>query len=69
LILGHVGFEAFSSLRAIRRAVPFREPVRVWLRRVPRAEIPVGEEAQVEWLYREWERLDAAIDARSVGPR
>ncbi len=61
VVLGHVGFEQFSSLDAIRRAVPFRAPIRLWVWRVPRAEIPMGNEARVSWLYDQWERLDDAI--------
>lgn len=68
VVLGHVGFERFTSLAAIRRAVPFREPVRVWVWRVPRAEIPLGDDARVDWLYDQWARLDESITARLASP-
>jgi 1-acyl-sn-glycerol-3-phosphate acyltransferase len=64
IVLGHIGFEQFNSLRAIRRSVPFRAPVRVWLRRIRRADVPVDAEERVDWLYREWARLDAEIADR-----
>jgi 1-acyl-sn-glycerol-3-phosphate acyltransferase len=64
VVLGHVGFEHFSSLRAIRHAVPFRAPVRLWVWRMPREEIPTGNEARVAWLYDQWERLDDSIAQR-----
>jgi hypothetical protein len=64
VVLGHTGFERFTSLGAIRRAVPFRQPVRVWLWRVPRAEIPDGDDARVDWLYDQWERLDSSVCER-----
>jgi 1-acyl-sn-glycerol-3-phosphate acyltransferase len=64
LILGHLGFEQFTSLGAIVRRVPFDEPIRVWLRRIPRADVPRTIEARITWLYDEWERLDASIDRR-----
>ena len=64
VVLGHVGFEQFSSLDAIRRAVPFRSPVQLWVWRVRRDEIPLGNEAQVSWLYEQWERLDESIAQR-----
>jgi 1-acyl-sn-glycerol-3-phosphate acyltransferase len=68
VVVGHIGFERFTSLRAIYRAVPFREPVQVWLWRVPRHTIPEGDAARVGWLYDEWERLDASIVARLAKP-
>jgi 1-acyl-sn-glycerol-3-phosphate acyltransferase len=64
LVLGHIGFEQFSSLRAIRRAVPFRAPVHVWMWRVPRVDVPVAESARIDWLYDQWAVLDASITAR-----
>jgi 1-acyl-sn-glycerol-3-phosphate acyltransferase len=64
VVLGHIGFEQFTSLRAIVRAVPFREPVRVWVRRIPRSEVPLGDRARVDWLYAQWQRLDDDISAR-----
>jgi 1-acyl-sn-glycerol-3-phosphate acyltransferase len=64
VVLGHLGFEQFNSLAAIRRAVPFRAPIRVWLWRVPRAEVPIGNEARVAWLYEQWAALDRSIAER-----
>jgi 1-acyl-sn-glycerol-3-phosphate acyltransferase len=61
LIMGHLGFERFSSLGRIYRNVPFRDPVRVWLHRIPRAQVPVGREARITWLYDQWEALDAEV--------
>lgn len=62
IVLGHVGFERFASLGAIYRSVPFREPVRVWMRRVPRGHVPLDPDERVRWLYDEWQRLDDEID-------
>jgi 1-acyl-sn-glycerol-3-phosphate acyltransferase len=67
VVLGHIGFEQFNSLRAIRRSVPFREPVRIWLRRIQRADVPVDTDARVDWLYQVWERLDTEIAERTEG--
>lgn len=71
VVLGHLGFEQCNSLAAIRRAVPFRAPVRVWMWRIPRAEIPEGDDARVDWLYDQWLALDRSIAQRlapEVGP-
>jgi 1-acyl-sn-glycerol-3-phosphate acyltransferase len=69
VFVGNSGFERFNSLGAIYRAVPFTEPVRVWLWRVPNEEIPKDPEQQVSWLYDQWERLDASIHVRLAGAR
>ena len=64
VFVGNSGFERFNSLGAIYRSVPFAEPVRVWLWRVPNSEIPKDAERQLLWLYDQWERLDASIHVR-----
>jgi hypothetical protein len=35
--------------------------------RCPRASIPADRDARIDWLYREWERLDAWVGARGEG--
>lgn len=69
VFVGNSGFERFNSLGAIYRSVPFAEPVRVWLWRVPNSEIPKEPERQLSWLYDQWERLDASIHVRLAGAR
>ena len=69
VFVGNSGFERFNSLGAIYRAVPFTEPVRVWLWRVPNDEIPKEPDQQVLWLYDQWERLDASIHVRLARAR
>lgn len=64
IFVGNSGFERFSSLGAIYRSVPFDQPVRVWLWRIPRDEIPSAPAARLSWLYDQWERLDASIHVR-----
>jgi 1-acyl-sn-glycerol-3-phosphate acyltransferase len=64
VFVGNSGFERFNSLGAIYRSVPFEEPVRVWLWRVPNSEIPKDPEQQLLWLYDQWERLDASVHVR-----
>jgi 1-acyl-sn-glycerol-3-phosphate acyltransferase len=64
VFIGNSGFERFTSLGAIYRSVPFAEPVRVWLWRIPSGEIPKDPDQQLSWLYDQWERLDASIHVR-----
>jgi hypothetical protein len=60
-----------ASTRSARStgSVPFEEPVRVWLWRVPNSEIPKDPEQQLLWLYDQWERLDASIHVRLAAAR
>jgi 1-acyl-sn-glycerol-3-phosphate acyltransferase len=69
IFVGNSGLERFGSLGAIYRSVPFDAAVRVWLWRVPRADIPATADAQLSWLYDQWERLDASIHVRRAGER
>ena len=64
VFIGNSGFERFNSFGAIYRSIPFVEPVRVWLWRVPNSEIPREPAQQLSWLYDQWERLDASIHVR-----
>lgn len=63
VVISHVGFERYGSAAQIWRNVPFRHAIRVETRRIDRSTVPVDRSAQVDWLYREWTRLDAWIAA------
>jgi 1-acyl-sn-glycerol-3-phosphate acyltransferase len=61
VVLGHVGLESFGRLRDIAQHLPIGEPVKVGAWRVAAADIPHDIAARVEWLWQQWERLDAWI--------
>lgn len=65
LFLAHAGLEGARSLREVWRGALTGRRVRVELRRVPAPEIPEGEEARIDWLYTQWERLDRWVAERS----
>ncbi len=58
VLVGHVGFERFSSLGRIYRSVPFREPVDVRLWEFARTDIPTADDELVAWLDARWNELD-----------
>lgn len=62
IILGHAGFEGFSTVGELWRNVPMRRPVAVRTWRVRAAEVPSDRKARVEWLTARWEELDGWID-------
>lgn len=63
VILGHIGFEGLDTFGGILRVLPRKAPVRIWLRRIPRTEIPADEAAYTAWLDDVWLRLDDEVDA------
>jgi 1-acyl-sn-glycerol-3-phosphate acyltransferase len=63
VVLGHIGFEGLDTFGGILRHLPRRKPVRAWLRRIPRSEIPADDAGFTEWLDTAWLRLDDEVDA------
>jgi 1-acyl-sn-glycerol-3-phosphate acyltransferase len=61
VVLAHVGLEAFGRVREIAQHLPIRAPVKVGAWRVAAADIPHDDAARIEWLWQQWERLDAWI--------
>ena len=62
VILGHVGFEGFSTVAELWRNVPLAAPVVVRAWRWSASEVPVERRARVDWLYDRWEELDQWIE-------
>ncbi|MES2641700.1 MAG: lysophospholipid acyltransferase family protein [Myxococcota bacterium] len=60
---GHVGFDGALRLGDLWNGALVGRSVRVVFWRCPRASIPADRDARVDWLYREWERLDAWVAA------
>jgi 1-acyl-sn-glycerol-3-phosphate acyltransferase len=58
VMLGHVGFEAMSSIPTMFRTMPFRAPVRVRLWRYPAADIPRDGAELDAWIFDRWVELD-----------
>lgn len=62
VIVGHVGFEPLASIRKLWSVLPLTEPVDVKIWRYDRAEVPVGEDERMAWLYDKWRIMDDWID-------
>jgi len=65
LLIAHVGFEGLSSVGAVLSGDLVGRTIRLHLRRIPRAQIPSDRTALVEWLWTQWEALDAWVDSQA----
>jgi 1-acyl-sn-glycerol-3-phosphate acyltransferase len=61
VLVAHTGLDHMLTVGDIWRELPMDKVIvmRWWL--VPRDQIPMGREAQIEWLFGWWERIDAWI--------
>jgi 1-acyl-sn-glycerol-3-phosphate acyltransferase len=69
--VAHAGLDQLFTVADVWRHLPLDQTVRMRWWRVPAAEVPRTEEAQIGWLYDWWERIDAWIDdvRRAESPR
>lgn len=68
VICGHTGFDGALRLGDLWSGALVGRHVRVHFRRVPRSDIPSDRDARIDWLYREWERLDAWVAEVASAP-
>ena len=61
VFFAHVGLERFARIRNLLDGSVVRSKVRAKLWRVPRAEVPVTDDEQRRWLFREWSKVDRFI--------
>ncbi len=62
LLVAHTGLDHVMTVADVWHSLPMdkRLVMRWW--RIPRAEIPEGREARIEWLFAWWERVDDWVD-------
>jgi 1-acyl-sn-glycerol-3-phosphate acyltransferase len=60
--VAHAGLDHLFTVADVWRELPLDGVVRMRWWRVSSDEVPQGFDAQVEWLYQWWERIDAWID-------
>ena len=61
VFVAHTGLEHVITLGDVWRALPMEQVLKARWWRVPAAEVPEGREAQVDWLYDWWARIDVWI--------
>jgi 1-acyl-sn-glycerol-3-phosphate acyltransferase len=61
IFVAHTGLEHVITVGDVWRALPMEQVLKARWWRVPAAEVPEGREAQVDWLYAWWARIDEWI--------
>jgi 1-acyl-sn-glycerol-3-phosphate acyltransferase len=69
VLVGHTGVDHLRTVADIWRELPMDKSIRMhWWLEEP-ADIPLGPDARVEWLYSWWGRVDEWISQNKVAPR
>jgi 1-acyl-sn-glycerol-3-phosphate acyltransferase len=61
VLVAHTGLDHMLTIRDVWRELPMDKVIVMRWWQVPREEIPADREAQIEWLFGWWERIDAWI--------
>lgn len=69
LLIAHTGLEHMSGPADLWRGLPMDTPVKAawWLER--EEDVPSDPDAQVDWLFEKWRRIDSWIVANETVPR
>ncbi len=62
VMVAHTGMDHLLTVGDVWRELPMDKRLVMQWWQVPRSEIPAGREAQIDWLFGWWERIDAWID-------
>jgi 1-acyl-sn-glycerol-3-phosphate acyltransferase len=65
--VAHAGLDQLFTIADVWRGLPLDSMVRMRWWQVPADEVPQGFDAQVEWLYEWWARIDTWIDTARAG--
>ena len=63
IMLGHVGFEPFGTVREILQSLGAQHSIIVRAWRFARSSVPDEPDAQIEWLFQRWAEMDEWIAA------
>jgi 1-acyl-sn-glycerol-3-phosphate acyltransferase len=61
VLVAHTGLDHLLTVGDVWRELPMDKRIVMQWWQVPRAEIPEGRDARIEWLYGWWERIDLWI--------
>ena len=61
VFLAHTGLEGANRLEDFVGGALYKQKVRMKFWRVPASEIPKDSQARIDWLHKEWSKVDAWI--------
>jgi 1-acyl-sn-glycerol-3-phosphate acyltransferase len=61
VLVAHTGLDHMLTVRDVWRELPMDKVIVMRWWQVPREEIPTDREAQIEWLFAWWERIDTWV--------
>ncbi|GAB3791927.1 1-acyl-sn-glycerol-3-phosphate acyltransferase [Nocardioides ungokensis] len=62
VLVAHTGLDHLSTVADLWRELPMDKQIIMRWWQVPRADIPEGREARIDWLYAWWERIDTWVE-------
>ena len=65
VFIAHTGLDRLVTLSDIWRELPMDKEIVLHAHRVPRADVPEDRNAQARWLFDEFARIDAWVEARN----
>lgn len=64
VMFAHRGLEGLAKVKDVWNGGMVRKDVHVKMWRIPRADVPATRSERIEWLYEQWEAIDAWIAER-----
>jgi 1-acyl-sn-glycerol-3-phosphate acyltransferase len=61
VVMAHVGLDGLATVKHVLDGSIVGGCIRVCFWRIPRGDIPVDREGRIDWLFDQWERVDAWI--------
>ena len=68
VFVAHTGLDHIRTVADAWRNLPLTTVAQARWWRVPREQIPVGRQAQTDWLYSQWEKINAWIEETREAP-
>ena len=62
VLVAHTGLDHLSTVADLWRELPMDKQIIMRWWQVPRAEIPQGRDARIDWLYAWWARIDTWVE-------
>jgi 1-acyl-sn-glycerol-3-phosphate acyltransferase len=62
VLVAHTGLDHMVTVGEVWRELPMDKRIIMRWWQIPRAEIPLGRDERIEWLFGWWERIDTWID-------